>query len=209
MSPKLNSSGLIAATRSGPSPSLWRHLPNALTLMRMLLVVPLAWMIREAHFDAAVLVAAAAGASDALDGWLAKRYGWQSWLGGVLDPIADKLMLIACFLSLGMIDAHPAWLTWLVVGRDVVIVLGAVIYHNFVGRITAQPTLLSKITTCIQISYVLLQLVHLSSWIQMPAPLLNGMVWLVAAFTLASGVQYVVIWSRKAAHESRRSGEVS
>jgi len=187
-----------------PPVSAWRHLPNALTVLRMLLVVPLAWMIREAHFDAAVVVAAAAGASDALDGWFAKRYGWQSWLGGVLDPIADKLMLVACFLSLGMIDAHPVWLTWLVVGRDVVIVVGAVIYHNLVGRISAQPALLSKITTCIQISYVLVQLVHLSSWMRMPSLMLNGMIWMTAAFTLASGVQYVVIWSLKAMRESRR-----
>ena len=195
--------------RSDLSTSPWRHLPNALTVMRMLLVVPLAWLIREGHFDAAVLVAAVAGASDALDGWLAKRYGWQSWLGGVLDPIADKLMLVACFVSLGMIDAHALWLTWLVVGRDVVIVVGAVIYHNFVGRITAQPTLLSKITTCIQIAYVLVQLMHLSSWMQMPDLLLNIAIWLTAAFTVASGVQYVLIWSRKALRQSQRSGDGS
>jgi cardiolipin synthase len=181
-------------------------LPNALTGSRMLLVVPLAWMIREAHFDAAVLIAAFAGLSDALDGWVAKRYGWQSWLGGVLDPIADKLMLVACFVSLGMIDAHPLWLTWLVVGRDVVIVLGAVIYHNFVGRISAEPTLLSKITTCVQISYVLAQLVNLSSWMALPHWLLMGLIWLTAACTLVSGVQYVVIWTAKAARETRRSG---
>ena len=187
------------------STSPLRHLPNALTVLRMLLVVPLSWMIREAHFNAAVLVAAGAGLSDALDGWLAKRYGWQSWLGGVLDPIADKLMLMACFVSLGMIDAHPLWLTWLVVGRDVVIVLGAVIYHNFVGRISAQPTLLSKFTTCIQIAYVLAQLVHLSSWLHLPAALLTGLIWLTAVCTLASGAQYVVIWSGKAARQSRRS----
>lgn len=191
--------------RPDSSTSPWRHLPNALTVLRMALVVPLAWMIREARFDAAVLVAAIAGLSDALDGWFAKRYGWQSWLGGVLDPIADKLMLVGCFVSLGMIDAHPAWLTWLVVGRDVVIVVGAVIYHNFVGRISAQPLLLSKFTTCIQIAYVLAQLLHLSSWVRLPSALLTGLIWLTAACTLASGAQYVVIWSRKAVRELRRS----
>jgi len=191
----------------GQSPSPWRHLPNALTMLRMLLVVPLAWMIREAHFDAAVLVAAIAGLSDALDGWFAKHYGWQSWLGGVLDPIADKLMLVACFVSLGMIDAHPAWLTWLVVSRDAVIVLGAVVYHNFVGRISGEPTPLSKFTTCVQITYVLAQLVHLSLRIQLPPALLIGLIWLTAACTLASGAQYVGIWSRKAVRESRRSRE--
>jgi cardiolipin synthase (CMP-forming) len=199
------SSKVTAKVQPDPSTSPWRHLPNALTGSRMLLVVPLAWMIREAHFDAAVLIAAFAGLSDALDGWFAKRYGWQSWLGGVLDPIADKLMLVACFVSLGMIDAHPLWLTWLVVGRDVVIVLGAVIYHNLVGRISAEPTLLSKFTTCVQITYVLAQLVNLSSWLALPHWSLAGLIWLTAAFTLASGAQYVVIWSGKAVRESRRS----
>jgi cardiolipin synthase len=188
-----------------PTTSPWRHLPNALTGSRMLLVVPLAWTIREAHFNAAVLIAAFAGLSDALDGWIAKRYGWQSWLGGVLDPIADKLMLVGCFLSLGLIGVQPLWLTWLVVGRDVVIVLGAVIYHNFVGRISGEPTLLSKFTTCVQITYVLAQLVNLSSWVTLPYWSLAGLLWLTAACTLASGLQYVVIWSGKAVRESRRS----
>ena len=189
------------------SASPWRHLPNALTSLRMLMVVPLAWLIRDGRYDAALLVAAAAGLSDALDGWFAKRFGWQSWLGGILDPIADKLMLVGCFVSLGLIGAHPDWLTWLVVGRDVVIVAGAVIYHNFVGHISAQPTLLSKITTCIQISYVLAQLLALSSWFAVPHAVLAGMLWLTAAATLVSGVQYVVIWSAKAAHETRHKRE--
>jgi cardiolipin synthase len=190
------SRSLTSASTSPPSP--WRHLPNALTLLRMLLVVPLAWMIRESHFNAALLLAALAGSTDALDGWLAKHCGWQSWLGGMLDPVADKLMLVACFLSLGMIGAHPAWLTWLVVGRDVVIVAGAVAYHNLIGRISAQPTRLSKLTTCIQIAYVLAQLVHLTSWIDVPPALLMAAIWLTAACTAASGVQYVVVWSGRA-----------
>jgi cardiolipin synthase len=198
---------VTAKVQSDPTASPWRHLPNALTGLRMLLVIPLAWMIREAHFDAAVLIAAFAGLSDALDGWFAKRYGWQSWLGGVLDPVADKLMLVACFVSLGMIDAHPLWLTWLVVGRDVVIVLGAVIYHNFVGRISAEPTLFSKFTTCVQITYVLAQLVNLSSWMALPRWSLAGLIWLTAACTMVSGLQYVVIWTGKAARESRRLRE--
>ena len=189
-----------------PSATPWHHLPNALTALRMLLVVPLAWLIREGHFDIALVVAAGAGMSDALDGWLAERYGWQSWLGGVLDPIADKLMLVGCFLSLGMIGAHPVWLTWLVVGRDVVIVAGAVAYHNLIGRITAQPTQLSKATTCVQIGYVLAQLVHLTSWIELPTGLLEAGVWLTAIATLASGIQYVVVWSGKALRE-RKIGE--
>lgn len=178
--------------------TMWRHLPNALTVLRMALVVPLAWLIREARYDEAVVVAAIAGLTDALDGFLAKRCGWQSWLGGVLDPIADKLMLVACFLTLGMVGAHPDWLTWLVVGRDAVIVAGAVAWHNLIGRIHAQPTRLSKLTTVMQIVYVLAQLLHLSHWLDLPTHLMNALISLTAVLTAASGLQYVVVWSRKA-----------
>jgi cardiolipin synthase (CMP-forming) len=177
---------------------LWRHLPNALTGLRMLLVAPLAWLILAGRYDVALLVAAVAGLSDALDGFLAKRFGWQSWLGGILDPIADKLMLTACFVCLGLIGAHPEWLTWLVVGRDVVIVAGAVAYHNLIGRISAQPTQFSKLTTCIQITYVLAQLVDLSTWLSLPRVALNGLLWITALCTVASGAQYVAVWSAKA-----------
>jgi len=185
--------------------TMWRHLPNALTVLRMALVVPLAWMIRETRYDEAVVVAAIAGLTDAMDGFLAKRCGWQSWLGGVLDPIADKLMLVACFVTLGMVGAHPDWLTWLVVGRDAVIVAGAVAWHNLIGRIHAQPTRLSKLTTVVQIIYVLAQLLHLSHWLDLPTRLLDGLIWLTAVLTVASGLQYVVVWSGKALR-ARKAG---
>jgi cardiolipin synthase len=178
--------------------TMWRHLPNMLTVLRMALVVPLAWMIRETRYDEAVVVAAIAGLTDALDGFLAKRFRWQSWLGGVLDPIADKLMLVACFVTLGLVGAHPDWLTGLVVGRDVVIVAGAVAWHNLIGRIHAQPTRLSKLTTVVQIVYVLAQLLHLSHWLELPPRLLEVLIVLTAILTAASGLQYVVVWSRKA-----------
>lgn len=185
--------------------TIWRHLPNALTMSRMVLVVPLAWLIRETRYDEAVVVAAVAGLTDALDGFLAKHCGWQSWLGGVLDPIADKLMLVACFVTLGLVGAHPGWLTGLVVGRDVVIVAGAVAWHNLIGRIHAQPTRLSKLTTVVQIVYVLAQLLHLSHWLDLPPRLLEGLIVLVAILTAASGLQYVLVWSRKALR-ARKAG---
>jgi len=182
---------------------MMRHLPNLLTVLRMLLVLPLAWLIRERQYDSALIVAAIAGFSDALDGFLAKRYGWQSWLGGLLDPIADKLLLIVSFIALGLTGAHPLWLTWLVIGRDLVIVAGALLYHTLIGRLSAEPTTLSKITTVLQIGYVLLQLVHLSSWIDVPTVLLTAAIWLVAIATLASGLDYVLKWSRRAARVRR------
>jgi cardiolipin synthase len=185
-----------------PGTSPWRYLPNALTVLRMLLVVPLAWLIREGWYERALLVAACAGATDALDGLLAKRYGWQSWLGGVLDPLADKLMLLACFLSLSLIGAHPVWLSVLVIGRDVVIVAGAVAYHHLIGRLNAQPTPLSKFTTVVQIFYVLAQLLHLTRWFDLPL-LTAVLMWATVVCTVVSGLQYVAVWSRKAQRERR------
>ena len=185
---------------SGTSP--WRHLPNLLTALRMLMVVPLAWLIRDGYYTGALLIAALAGASDALDGLIAKHYGWQSWLGGVLDPIADKLMLFACFLSLGLIGAHPFWLVWLVIGRDVVIVAGAVAYHYWIGRLSAEPTPLSKFTTVVQIFYVLAQLLHLTRWLDFPW-LTSTLMWAAIISTVVSGLQYVLVWSARARHELR------
>ena len=193
-----------ASTPPGTPLSPWRHLPNAITLARVALVIPLVWTIAQRQFDAALIIVAIAGFTDALDGFLAKRCGWQSWLGGVLDPIADKLLLIACFVSLSIVGALPGWLMGLVVGRDLVIAVGAAAYHYLIGFVTPQPSILSKITTCIQITMVLAVLVDLTSWFSLPQSLLAALGWLTTLATIVSGVHYVVVWSRKALHAKRR-----
>lgn len=182
-----------------------RHLPNILTFLRILLTVPLAWLLRDGRYDAALAVALVAGLTDALDGFLAKRFGWQSWLGGVLDPIADKLLLFVCFIGLAHVGALPVWLAWIVVGRDIVIVAGAVAYHNLIGPLTAQPSSLSKLTTCLQIALVLACLLHLSRFGDWPAWVNTAMFWTVAAATVVSGLDYVVHWGTKAWREGRAS----
>jgi len=179
-------------------PTAWRHLPNLLSILRMLLTVPLAWWIMDGRFEAAVILALVAGITDALDGFLAKRYGWVTWVGGILDPLADKLLLIASFATLALSGVLPMWLAYLVIGRDVVIVAGAVIYHYFIGRVTAEPTRLSKLTTCIQIAFVLAILLHLSHWVEWPLWFNTAMLWLLIAATAASGVDYVLRWTNKA-----------
>jgi len=189
----------------GNDSSPWRYLPNALTALRMLLVAPLVWLIHDGRYDAAVVIALIAGFTDALDGWLAKHFHWESWIGGILDPIADKLMLIGCFVSLGMVGAHPEWLTWLVVGRDIVIVAGALAYHNFIGRVNAEPTVLSKLNTCVQIVYVVLQLVHLTTWIEFPQAVMTASIYITALFAVASGLQYVIIWTARASRARKQA----
>ena len=179
-----------------------RQLPNAITCVRMLLVLPLVWGLHAGDYRTTLAIALVAGVSDALDGWLAKRFGWQTWLGGVLDPIADKLLLDASFIGLWMAGAIPGWLAALVVGRDVVIVAGATAYHFRVGKVEGNPTLLSKATTVVQILMVLALLVGLA-WRPLPAIASVGLTWSIAALTLASGIDYVVRWSLRARNALR------
>lgn len=180
-----------------------RHLPNLITALRIALVLPLCWLIGAGRFDAALLVAAIAGLSDALDGFLAKRFGWETWIGGMLDPIADKLLLMAAFVWLALSGELPTWLAVLVVGRDLAIVLGAIAYHNLIGRFDAAPSRLSKLTTVIQIMFVLVELLRLSHWIALPAPLRSICIAVTAGFTLASGLHYMLVWGARALRSTR------
>lgn len=160
-------------------------------------VVPLAWLIALEMHGWALVLGLAAGASDAVDGLLAKRFGWVSRLGGVLDPIADKLLLVSAFIMLAAQGLLPMWLLLLVIMRDVVIVVGGVAYHYVVAPFDAAPMLISKLNTLVQILLVLGVLAAQSVW-----PWLQPWVevggWLVAVTTLLSGVQYVWVYGRRA-----------
>ena len=181
-----------------------RHLPNLITALRIALVVPLCLLILAQRWPQALAVAALAGVSDALDGLLAKRFGWQSWVGGMLDPIADKLLLTAAFVTLAIVGAIPMWLTALIVGRDLVIVAGAIAYHALIGRFDAAPTRLSKWTTVVQIVFVLYELQRLAGWLPEADGLNDALIVLTAALTLLSGLHYVVVWGRRAGAQRRR-----
>lgn len=181
-----------------------RQLPNAITLARIAMVLPLALLIRDGEYRVAFWLTLVAGASDALDGLLAKRFGWETRLGGLLDPIADKLLLASLYLGLWGAGQLPTWLVALVVGRDVVIFAGAVAYHWLIAPVQARPSYVSKATTLAQVTLVLGWLLHLALW-PMPPALLDFGVGLVAGLTVVSGLDYVVRWSLKARRERRRS----
>lgn len=181
---------------------MWRHLPNVISGLRLLLVLPAFWLIGEREYAQALVIVAIAGVSDAVDGFLAKRFGWQSRLGGLLDPLADKMLLLAGFLGLVMTGALPVWLFTLVIGRDLLIVCGAVAYHNLVGPFDAEPTRLSKLTTVVQIACVIGELVRLAWWPQLPGR--EAMLVATAVLTLASGLHYVVAWSARARRTLRQ-----
>lgn len=188
-----------------PRPLSLRQLPNLITIARMLAVLPLLWWLRNHEYRPALATALAAGLSDGVDGWLAKRYGWRTWLGSVLDPLADKLLLDGSFVGLWLAGDVPAWLMLLVLGRDVVIVAGASAYHFLIGPIKGQPTLLSKCTTVAQIALVLGVLGGMA-WRPLPTGVTNIAIWIVAGLTLASGLDYVLRWSLKTRRALRERG---
>jgi cardiolipin synthase len=179
--------------------SRWRHLPNVITAARLALVLPLVWLMHGDQFRTAFWVAFAAGLSDALDGALAKGFGWQSRLGGLLDPLADKLLITACFVGLWSAGVLPGWLLALVIGRDLVIVAGALAYHGLIAPLEAAPSLASKATTAAQLGLALAGLTALA-W---PALDPGATIWqaaqgAVAVLTVASGLQYVWQWGGRA-----------
>lgn len=171
--------------------------PNAITLVRLLLAWPLYQALDAGHFARAALLAAIAGASDVLDGWLAKRYGWVTRLGGMLDPIADKVLVLAAFVGLYGAGLVPAWLLLLVVARDLVIVGGALAYRLLIGPFDPAPTLSGKLTTFAQLSLLVWILASAALW---PLPELGTrlLTILTALLTVLSGAHYVAIWSARA-----------
>lgn len=132
-----------------------RHLPNLICVLRIALIWPILASIASAHYELTLLLFFLAAVSDALDGFLAKRFHWTSELGKFLDPIADKLLLISVFLLLTWYGLIPRWLTSLVAGRDVLIGLGAIAYRIGWGELRGKPMVSSKINTLLQLLYVL------------------------------------------------------
>ncbi|MES9858429.1 MAG: CDP-alcohol phosphatidyltransferase family protein [Sedimenticola sp.] len=173
-------------------------IPNLISILRIFLSIPVIWMLLEQRFEIALVLFAVAGISDGLDGYLAKRNGWESRLGGLLDPLADKVLLVSSYLSLAVIGAIPVWLVLLVILRDLVIVTGALIYNFRVKQLDADPSMISKVNTVVQIFLVLAVVLDLGM-IELPMWITDGLIWLVFITTLASGINYVWVWSRLAA----------
>lgn len=180
-----------------------RDIPNVISILRILLVFPIIWLLLSRRYQGAMLLFFVAGASDALDGFLARQFRWQSRLGGILDPLADKFLLVSAYFCLGWIEVLPWWLVLLVILRDVVIVAGAVAYHYRVEQLDAQPSFISKLNTAVQILLVLVVVYDLG-FTPFPDWLPQGLVLAVSITTVLSGLDYVVNWGRKAGRRIKR-----
>jgi cardiolipin synthase len=170
-------------------------IPNLITLGRIISVPLVVWLIIAGKFQLAFLVFLCAGLSDALDGYLAKRFDWRTELGAYLDPIADKALLVSIFVTLGYFLLLPVWLVIAVVTRDVLIV-GAMVLSWMLGRpMSVQPLFVSKANTTAQILLAGCVLAELGFAVGLE-PTANALIWIVALLTTVSAAVYVVNWVR-------------
>jgi len=176
-------------------------LPNAISLFRIILVGPIVWFMATREFGLAFALFFIAGLSDGIDGYLAKRYHWESRLGSIIDPLADKILLIASFIVLAWLELIPVWLMAIVILRDVVIVIGGIVYHYSIERFEMKPSMLSKLNTLLQIVFVILVVFSVGLYPIDPW-FVHFMVAVVASITVMSGIQYILVWSKRAHRSS-------
>jgi cardiolipin synthase len=171
------------------------NLPNLISLVRLLLVPAEIWLILVGRYGLAFWILAGAGISDALDGFIAKRFDRRTRLGALLDPFADKAMLVSVYITLGVTHQLEAWLVILVVVRDVLIVGGFLLIQAFVVSKHYDPLYISKLNTGAQIILIGFVLARLGldaapGWPDLVLSLV------VAATTIVSGLSYLVRWTR-------------
>jgi cardiolipin synthase (CMP-forming) len=170
-------------------------IPNLITLARILLVPVVVWAIATGQMYFAFLLFLAAGISDAVDGFLAKRFGMKTELGAYLDPLADKVLIVSIYVTLGITGVIPLWIVILVVSRDFMIV-GAIILSWLVDRpVEIRPHMISKVNTAAQIVYACLVLASHGFEFDIE-PVLTLVMALVAVLTLVSVGLYLGEWVR-------------
>jgi cardiolipin synthase len=171
-------------------------LPNLITVARLCAVPATVWLILNGRLDLAFWMFVGAGVSDAADGWLARVRDARSALGAVLDPVADKLLLVCVYVTLAAIGVLPDWLAILVVFRDLVIVGGVLVLWVLGDTPRIRPLMVSKLNTAAQIALAALALL-LAGFGLRADWLLSAAVWAVAGTTLASGAAYVAATLRR------------
>ncbi|HET8587585.1 MAG TPA: CDP-alcohol phosphatidyltransferase family protein [Candidatus Limnocylindria bacterium] len=171
------------------------NLANLITLGRLLSVPAAVWLILVDQMLGAFVLFVLAGVSDAVDGFIAKNFGQKTQLGALLDPIADKALLVSVYVTLGIAGHLPTWLVILVVFRDVLIVGGYLLLMMIAEAPSWQPLMISKINTGLQIALVAVLLAWLGLGLGGVA-VVTTLIWAVAATTVLSGAAYLVRWGR-------------
>lgn len=173
------------------------NVPNAITLLRLGLVPAVAYYAASAAYSIALPIFLIAALSDLVDGYIARRFKLVSRLGALLDPIADKLNMFAATVVLAWQGLLPIWLAAAIIGRDIIIVVGALAYRMARGHLEIKPTRLSKWNTAAEFAVLLLVMASAAGWIAAGTwlPMLFAIVFVTV---VASGAQYIWLWGRKA-----------
>ena len=174
-----------------------RHLPNLICVVRILLIWPTVDALYSGNYWTALVLVAVCAVSDGVDGWLAKRFNWTSNLGKILDPLADKLLLVSLYLAATWMNLIPWWLTAIVVGRDVLIGSGAVVYRLWFGPLHGRPTIVSKINTGMQLAVVLAAILGAATGLPTPEMVI-ALAILTLFTTIVSGADYLAMFTRRA-----------
>jgi len=183
-----------------------RWLPNAISIARIILVVPILVYIVEGNYGPALILFLIAGFSDGVDGYLAKRFDWHTRIGALLDPIADKLLVGGTFLTMFFVGLVPVWLATLVILRDVVIIGGATAYNFLVRPLEGEPTRISKLNTALQLLFIVFVLSNAGfGWPDRIAITVIGAGVLVTL--VVSGIDYVWAWARRARQDTVNGNE--
>ena len=174
-----------------------RQIPNVITSIRILLVAPIVVALAYHRMSTAIALFGAAALSDAADGYLAKRHAWRTELGAVLDPLADKLLLASALVTLAYLKLVPLWLMATAVARDVIIVVGALLFRFCIGPLEVRPSIVSKFNTLCQAAFIMAvvgreEFAVPPGWLVM---LLGSLVFVTVA---VSGIDYVLIYGRRA-----------
>ena len=170
-------------------------IPNLITLGRILLVPIVVWAITSGGMRIAFFLFLAAGISDGVDGFLAKRFHMASELGAYLDPLADKALIVSIYISLGIAGALPIFLVILVVSRDIMIVSAVIVSWLFGKPVEIKPLMVSKLNTAAQVALAALILAALGFGFK-PRPYDLILMGFVTVFSLVSVSLYLVEWVR-------------
>lgn len=171
-----------------------RYIPNILSCLRLALLVPVVWTLLAKHYELAFYFFIAAGLSDGIDGFLARRYDWKTHFGAFIDPLADKVLLIFTFFTLAWLNQIPLWLVIMMISRDLIIMAGVLGLYVRYGKVDFVPTMISKITTVSQVSFAFLLLFNLA-YTTLPHVLYVSLMVIVICSTLWSLIDYVWVWS--------------
>lgn len=169
------------------------QLPNLITLARLVLVPAFVVALIDGNYVLALALFAIAGVSDGLDGLIAKRFNYQTRLGAILDPAADKILLVSGYVMLAVLGHVPVWLVVVVAFRDLLIVAGYLVYTSMYGPVQMRPSALSKLNTFLQIALVVMVLFEQAASFSIPGAAVT-LIYAVFVTTVASGVHYFWMW---------------